>query len=500
MNFYSVPVLMMSAVCIYASFYYFIMFALRGREREYLTFALACLSVFIYDITCAGLYNATNIEQGIFWQKGNFIGTSLISISLIWFISDFTKARIGKRATALTCYFLLMIPVIALMQNGLTLTADNPSVKHIVLGQLLDVTYQEARPGILYSILMLVSIIAFIYLIFILIRYNRSNPNRKAFKIIASFCLFFAGVSNDILVSSGFYNFIYVSEYVFMYIIITMGYMLQTKFIKFQEEVENQNVTLELTVAERTKELKEARDALWGEMQLAEKIQTVLLPSSPHVRGYEIAAYMKPAEMVGGDYYDIVSTDENDWVIIGDVSGHGVAAGLVTMMVQSIVQAKIRENPSIMPHDLLSFVNEAMKYNISKMFESKFMTVMAFSFFKDGKVSYSGRHDSPIVYRRVNREIEFLKSEGILFSTLHSVCSAISCNMRLDTGDVLILYTDGITEALDANGNMFSEKRLAQLLEDYGELPPDAIKTQILENMKDFVINDDITLVILKRK
>ncbi|MGD9251593.1 MAG: hypothetical protein PVG19_10240, partial [Desulfobacterales bacterium] len=79
-------------------------------------------------------------------------------------------------------------------------------------------------------------------------------------------------------------------------------------------------------------ELKAARDAIWSEMELAKRIQTALLPDKQKVQGYEIAATMKPAREVGGDYYDIVETPQGDkWVTIGDVSGHGVDSGLIMM-------------------------------------------------------------------------------------------------------------------------------------------------------------------------
>ena len=81
-------------------------------------------------------------------------------------------------------------------------------------------------------------------------------------------------------------------------------------------------------------ELSEARDKLWSEMALAKKIQTTLIPENPALEDYEISTCLIPASEVGGDYYDVINGD-NDWIVIGDVSGHGVSAGLIMMMVQS---------------------------------------------------------------------------------------------------------------------------------------------------------------------
>ncbi|MDJ0762757.1 MAG: triple tyrosine motif-containing protein [Myxococcota bacterium] len=91
------------------------------------------------------------------------------------------------------------------------------------------------------------------------------------------------------------------------------------------KEIEAQKVQLEVAYTE----VNETKDALWGEMQLAQKIQTVLLPDTPQLPGYDITAYMQTADEVGGDYYDVIQMEGTYWLVIGDVSGHGVPAGLV---------------------------------------------------------------------------------------------------------------------------------------------------------------------------
>lgn len=97
-------------------------------------------------------------------------------------------------------------------------------------------------------------------------------------------------------------------------------------------------------------ELKDARDALWGEMEVAKRIQTALLPQNRRVGAYDVAARMMPAAEVGGDYYDIVEAGEDrHWIAIGDVSGHGVESGLVMMMTQTSILSLVRENPQLTP-------------------------------------------------------------------------------------------------------------------------------------------------------
>jgi serine phosphatase RsbU (regulator of sigma subunit) len=256
---------------------------------------------------------------------------------------------------------------------------------------------------------------------------------------------------------------------------------------------------LEEKVKQRTEELRAATEALWGEMELAKKIQTVLLPENPVINGYKITGHMKPADLVGGDYYDIINTGSCDWVIIGDVSGHGVPAGLVMMMVQTSIQALVREFPDIDPSKLLSIVNEAIKYNVGKMEEDKYMTISAFRFKNDGSVLYSGLHQEPFIYRSALEDVEILPTEGMWLSPWDMGDTDISQEFKFNQGDTLLLYTDGITEARDKKGMLFTDEKLADILKKYGKLKTYEIKDKILESLEQYTLEDDVTMVVIKK-
>src|SRR5262249_18499339 len=151
-------------------------------------------------------------------------------------------------------------------------------------------------------------------------------------------------------------------------------------------------VDLDDRVRQRTAELKKALDALWGEMRLARKIQEALVPAAPQLAQCEVAASMKPADQVGGDYYDVVRAGCVEWILIGDVSGHGVPAGLVMMMCQTAVRTVLEVRPDIMPDELLASVNAVLTRNIKKLGEDKYMTISAFRREADGTVYFSGAH------------------------------------------------------------------------------------------------------------
>jgi sigma-B regulation protein RsbU (phosphoserine phosphatase) len=209
---------------------------------------------------------------------------------------------------------------------------------------------------------------------------------------------------------------------------------------------------------------------------------------------------MKPTESVGGDYYDIIRENDHFWVIIGDVSGHGVGAGLIMMMVQSIIQAKLRDNFTIRPSELVNYVNKAYKYNILRIDRSRFMSIAAFSFHQDGTLEFSGRHDDPIFYSSREKKIEFLQTGGKLLSTWDPVRSINDVIMTMEPGDIMLLYTDGITEALSDSGEMFGIEKLGALFEKYNTCSPEEITDHVLNELAGYIVNDDITIVIIKKK
>ncbi|MDJ0765003.1 MAG: AAA family ATPase [Myxococcota bacterium] len=262
---------------------------------------------------------------------------------------------------------------------------------------------------------------------------------------------------------------------------------------------------LEEKVEERTRELKQARDALWGEMELAAKIQTILLPDNPTVRNYQVSGYMQPADEVGGDYYDVINTEMADWVTIGDVSGHGVPAGLFMMMTQTAIQTAIEQSAGLNPDTLLSIVNKVVTRNIAKFGESKYMTITVLTIGKDGEICYSGLHQDIPVYRADSGKIEIVKTNGIWIGLEENISDLLTIerfSMKID--DVALLYTDGITEAIK-NGSkmsMFGEMRLFDIFAKLAKAgnTTDDIKKGILKELKDYDCRDDITMVILKRE
>ncbi|HNV47237.1 MAG TPA: PP2C family protein-serine/threonine phosphatase [Spirochaetota bacterium] len=254
----------------------------------------------------------------------------------------------------------------------------------------------------------------------------------------------------------------------------------------------------EIKAAKRTAE--RARDALWGEMRLAEKIQTVLLPQHPSIPGYDVSAFMKPAEEVGGDYYDIINTPAASWVVIGDVSGHGVSAGIIMMMVESIIQAVVRERPTVPPGELLRIANRAISHNIRRMDEENYMTITALSIDADGAALHAGLHLDILVYRARDGAVESIPTEGMWLGIRPEIGEFTrDGSFQIDPGDVMLLYTDGVIEAKDVLGAQFGGAALARILAAHGRDDTRTILEKIIEQLSLYRPDDDATLVILKR-
>jgi serine phosphatase RsbU (regulator of sigma subunit) len=256
---------------------------------------------------------------------------------------------------------------------------------------------------------------------------------------------------------------------------------------------------LERRVAERTSELAKALGALWGEMKLARKIQEALVPTSPTLTNCDVAATMKPADEVGGDYYDFVAVGGREWILIGDVSGHGVSAGLVMMMCHTAVRTALRGSPDITPELLLAQVNTVLTENIRQLGEDKYMSITAFRRDADGTILFAGAHQDVFVYRAVSNSVEAFETEGVWLGLKERIADTLhSKSLKLDTGDVLVVHTDGITEAM-RDGIQFDTGGLRQVL----SVSRGKTARQILEDtfraLDGFKVSDDATLLVIRQ-
>ena len=268
------------------------------------------------------------------------------------------------------------------------------------------------------------------------------------------------------------------------------------KMLSSQAAISIENARLYSNLENVTKE----KTKVTTEMEIARDIQASLLPKKPILTGFDIATYMHTADLVGGDYFDVIHTEGKEWFLIGDVSGHGVTAGLIMMMTQTAIHTILNSLNSNNPAELLRKVNKVITSNIQKMKLSKYMTLTLFLKDADGVIYYSGMHQDLLVYSAKKKKVEIIETKGswLGYFDLHNEYEVETLTM--ESGDVLFLFTDGITESTNIKNEMFEIDGLVKILNEVGDQSTEEIKTKILESLKEFQTDDDLTFMICKRK
>lgn len=241
------------------------------------------------------------------------------------------------------------------------------------------------------------------------------------------------------------------------------------------------------------------------DLEIAREIQSILLPSDPPpVPGYEISGVNIPARQVSGDYFDYLVIDENrTGVAIADVSGKGVPASLIMAMCRSVIRSQAPGNSS--PAEVLHRVNRQLYPDIKEdMFIS--MIYLVLDAHSDiVRISRAG-HDPPYVYRAATGQVELVNPKGMALGidsgeVFDRICG--NYEFSLASGDFLLLYTDGATEALDAEGEEFGPERLVRGLQATASGNAANVIRQLTDDIKAFVgaypQHDDITLIAIRK-
>ena len=241
------------------------------------------------------------------------------------------------------------------------------------------------------------------------------------------------------------------------------------------------------------------------DLQIAREIQRILLPSeAPKIEGFEISGINIPASQVSGDYFDYIAVDSDRLgVAIADVSGKGVPASLIMAICRSVLRSQAPENSS--PSEVLKKVNRQLYPDIR---EDMFIS-MAYLVLDHARATITmarAGHDAPLLYRSATQELTPLKPPGLVLGIdSGSVFDRITCDfdIQLEKDDCLILYTDGITEALDAAGDEYGIERTTQSIKASAPDGAPAVIRCLIDDLRTFVgatpQNDDITLIAIRK-
>jgi len=236
------------------------------------------------------------------------------------------------------------------------------------------------------------------------------------------------------------------------------------------------------------------------QMRLARDIQMKLLPASaPEIEGYQIAGISVAAQEVGGDYYDFIPVNSDRLAIcLGDVSGKGIPAAMLMSNLQATLRGQSLTN--VTPKECLSRANTLLFHSTDLQ---KFATVFyGFLDFKKHKLTYTnGGHDDPILF--VNgKEPQRLSAGGTVLGFVEQF-DYTEETISLNPGDFFIIYSDGITEAMNLQDEEFGEKRLINKIQELKDSSPQELINKILKSVNEHVGSapqmDDMTLVVIKR-
>lgn len=261
-----------------------------------------------------------------------------------------------------------------------------------------------------------------------------------------------------------------------------------------------------------TIELARARAALSDqarmarELEIAAQIQRALLPPSPSHPDFQFAGRMLPADEVGGDFYDVLSEPVSDalWISIGDVSGHGVGAGLVMLMAQAAIASHFLNDPRAEPARVWREVNALLCENITnRLHDDKYVTAQLLTYAGAGRFICVGAHEWPLVYRAKTGRCEIIEAPGPWLGIAADLSEVPLTILTVEPGDVLCLYSDGITEAQNSAGEQFDLARMSAVLErTLGEQPPlDEVTKAVFAEVAAFAgrRDDDWTLLLARR-
>jgi len=250
------------------------------------------------------------------------------------------------------------------------------------------------------------------------------------------------------------------------------------------------------------------QERLQKELQVAQEIQHALLPRQfPDIEGYDISTVYRAAKDVGGDYFDFVQIDENILgIIVADVSGKGVPGSLVMTMIRTALRLEARGNYS--PTDILSRVNLFVTDDVKR---GMFITIFFITLDSARRtISYaSAGHNPMILYRKDSDSCYFLNTRGMplgiaLPEGVSFEGSLEFDRLQLKKDDMLVIYTDGITEAMNKTGEQYGNERLVEFIKANSELAPEEFTKKLDADIHKFTggapQNDDITLVVIKEK
>ena len=271
-------------------------------------------------------------------------------------------------------------------------------------------------------------------------------------------------------------------------------------------ELKNHGKVLEETVRQleasrelvRLKTLEE-RKSNERELALAQETQKSLLPHLlPKIDNFHIRAFNNPTHRVGGDFYDFQQLSARQWMgVLADASGKGMSAALLSSMVLGALSMEFRSGTE--PQEVLKRVNQLL---CDKSLPSQFVTLFLFLLSPDGAGTFISAGHTPVyLFRAATGKIEELVSDAYMLG-MFDFATYRPRRFHLDQGDILVVYSDGLTKAENLRGEVFGEERVLEIIHRDAPSGSLAIERGLLKGIEDFTLGmpqpDDITFVVVE--
>lgn len=260
-------------------------------------------------------------------------------------------------------------------------------------------------------------------------------------------------------------------------------------------------------VSQLNQRLKNENFRMSAELDVTRRLQQMLLPTEAELKevsGLDIAGFMEPATEIGGDYYDVMQHDGKVKISIGDVTGHGLESGVVMIMAQTAVRTLLA-NGETDPAKFLNAVNRIIYDNTRRMRSRKNMTLAVLEY-EAGVLRLTGQHEELIIVRQDGKleQIDTLDLGFPLGLEQDITPFVAEAKVELQPGDIAVLYTDGITEAMNTQKSQYGLERMHEVLQKNRHHSASEIRQALIDNLMQYIgdqkVFDDITLLVLKQQ
>jgi PAS domain S-box-containing protein len=258
-------------------------------------------------------------------------------------------------------------------------------------------------------------------------------------------------------------------------------------------------------IAKSNKAAKVENARMSSELEITQRLQQMMLPRDEDMRkivGLDISGSMEPATEIGGDYYDVVCKDGGVVIGIGDVTGHGLESGVIAIMVQTAVRTLLASG-HYESRKFFEALNRVIYDNVRRMHCDRNLT-LSLLHYQDKVVTISGQHEEVLVVRGNGvLERHDTLNLGFPLGLEEDISNFIGeATVPLRSGDVMVAYTDGITEAMNCAGVAFGVERLCEAVRTSHVKPAGAIREAVLSSLRKYIggqhLLDDVSLLVIK--